>query len=387
MKTRMIALFLALTLAFSMAACAVKPAEPVPEPEAAAPETVTPEPTLEPEPEPEPAPVLWDDLVGISMPTEDWKQHSATMQEQLEQIGYHVDLQFADDDPSVQISQIEDMIAKGAKVLIITAIDIDALDPVLDQAKEAGCSIIAYDNPIYSDAVDCYVAFSSFSVCAAQGKFIMDQLDLDNAGDKVYNIELVGGPPDYYNYVYVLYDGAMSVLQKYIDAGTLCVVSGQDDTESTATEGWCAEKTQERFENLLSTYYSDKQLDAVWCSNDATAQGVAAALENVYENDVYPILTGWGCEIDSVRNILDRKQAMSAFLDIRDLAAKAVEMADAIMKGIEPPKNGEYTSWDRKYSYPVFYVDPIICTEENVVDVMLDSGYYTREELGVAPEN
>ena len=390
MKTRIIALFLALALVFSLTACVVKPEESVPEPEAAAAEAVTPEPTPEPEPEPEPEPKPAADskLVGISMPTEElqrWVRDGDNMKKQLEELGYEVDLQFADNDPSMQITQLENMVKNGAKVLIISSIDGDALGTVLDRANEAGCSIIAYDRPIGSDAVSNYITFSTFSAGAAQAQFIVDRLNLDNTGDQVYNFELVGGDPISSSNVY--FDGAMSLLRKYIEAGTLSVVSGQVNFEQIGTEDWSAEKAQERFENLLSTYYTDKQLDAVWCANDSTAQGVAAALENAYKNDVYPILTGWDCDLVSVKNILDGKQAMSVFMDTRKLAAKAAEIADALMKGTELPTNAEFTTVDGAHTFPAFYCEPTAVTEDNIKENLLDSGYYTAEELGVEPEN
>ena len=384
MKTHMIALILTLALVFSLSACAVKPEEPAPEPEASIPETITSEPT--PEPEPEPQPVLRDDLVAISLPNEElwrWKQDGENMKDQLEQIGYEVDLQFAGNDLSTQISQLEIMIDNGAKVLIIAAIDGDALGTVLDRASEAGCSIIAYDRPMGSDAVSYYATFDNFSVGAAQGQFIADRLDLANAGDKVYNLELIGGSPDDGNGCYVFYNGSMSVLRPYIDAGTLNVVSGQIDLECNATEGWSTERARERFENLLSTYYADRQLDAVLCASDSLAQGVAAALENAYKNDVYPILTGQDCDIVSVKNMLDDKQAMSIFKDTRKLAAQAAEMADAILQGRTVPTNAEFTTVDGAHTYPAFYCEPTAVTKENIEETLIDSGYYTAEELGM----
>ena len=330
-----------------------------------------------------PIPAWENKRIGISLPTLDlqrWADDGANMKNQLETAGYTVDLQYADNNPRMQIGQIEDMVRNGMNVLIVAAVDGDALRSVLDWVKRAGIIVIAYDRPIYADAVDYYTTFDNFSVGAAQAKFIVDRLDLDNAGGKSYNIEIVGGAPDDGN-AYVFYDGAMSVLQKYIDAGALNVVSGQTLFEEVATEAWSYEAAQARFENLLSIFYSDKQLDAVMCSNDSTAQGVALALENVYRNDVYPILTGQDCDIVSMRNILAGKQAMSVFKDTRTLAAKAVEIADAVMKGAEPPVNAIFTTVDGMYSCRACYCDPSICTEDMIQSLLIDSGYYTWEEL------
>ena len=174
----------------------------------------------------------------------------------------------------------------------------------------------------------------------------------------------------------------MNELQKYIDAGTLNVVSGQVDFEAIATEGWSSEKAQERFQNILRTYYTDQPLHAVLAEYDLVAQGVAAALESSYSNDVYPIITGQGCDLASVQNILQGKQAMSVFLDTRDLAAKAVEMADAVMTGAELPANATFTTVDGRFTYPVFNCEPTVCTEDNIVETMLGYGRFTAEEMG-----
>ena len=320
-------------------------------------------------------------LVGVSMPTKDlqrWNQDGDNMKKELEAAGYDVDLQFAANDPSMQISQLENMIANGARVLIVAAIDGDALLTVLQQAKEAGCTVIAYDRPINSGAVSYYVTFDNFAVGAAQGRFIADTLDLANAGNRVYNLELIGGSPDDGN-AYVFYDGAMSVLRPYIAAGTLKVLSGQVEFEQVATADWASENAQARYENLLSRYYADKPLHAVLASNDSTAQGVTMALEKAYRNDVYPIITGQDCDIVSVKNMVDDKQAMSIFRDTRILCARTVEMADDIMKGRTPQTN--YTIFDGRYTYPVAYCEPFVCTPDKVQSLLIDSGYYTYQDI------
>ena len=102
---------------------------------------------------------------------------------------------------------------------------------------------------------------------------------------------------------------------------------------------------------------------------------------------MYPILTGWDCDLVSVKNILDGKQAMSVFMDTRKLAAKAAEMADAILQGRTVPTNAEFTTVDGAHTYPAFYCEPTVVTKDMIQSVLIDSGYYTWEELGVEPEN
>ena len=383
---KLIALLLALVMVVCLVACN-KTEEPAPDADASADTEPAPdaEPTPDAEPEPEPE-VEEGGLVGVSMPTKDlqrWNQDGDNMKKQLEAAGYDVDLQYAANDTATQISQIENMIANGAKALVIAAIDGDALGTVLDQAKEAGVAVIAYDRLIMgSDAVSYYATFDNHLVGVMQGQYIEETLDLANAGDKTYNIEFITGDPGDNN-INFFFDGALEVLQKYLDKGILVCVSGQTAKMDVATEDWSAAKAQERFENILSTYYADKQLDAVMASNDSTAQGVATALASSYSNDVYPIITGQDCDIVSTQNMLDGKQAMSVFKDTRDLAAKAVEMVDAIMKGTEPPINDTETYDNGTGIIPSFLCSPKVCTKDTIQEILIDSGYYTEADLGI----
>ena len=326
-----------------------------------------------------------DTLVGITMPTKDllrWKQDGENMKKLLEEAGYEVDLRYAANDASIQATDICSMAADGAKVIVVSAVDGDALRDALKVAKNDDVKVIAYDRLIRnSDAVSYYVSFSNWQVGVAQGEYIENALDLKNAGDKVYNLEIVGGDPGDGN-AFVFYDGAMSVLRKYIDAGTLNVASGQYAYfENVATVGWSTENARSRFETILREHYADQTLHAVLASNDSTALGVAAALADSYENDVYPVITGQDCDIGSVRNMLADKQAMSVIKDTRDLVAKTVEMVDAIMKDAEPPVNDIESINNGAGIIPSFLCEPRVCTKDNIQALFIDSGYYTWEDL------
>ncbi len=380
---KLLALSLALAMVFALTACA-KEVPPSAEPEPAPVEPAPAEPVaVEDEVEDELVNEAAGNLVGISMPTMDlqrWNQDGDNMKAQLIDAGYEVDLQYAANDTFMQITQIENMIVNGARVIIVAAIDSESLGTVLTQAKEAGCTVIAYDRLIMgSDAVSYYVTFDNRLVGQMQAEYIIKALDLENAGDKTYNIEFITSDPgDCCTCVSFFYlQGAMPVLQPYLDSGVLVCQSGQVDT----TEVWSAERAQDRFEKILSTYYADKQLDAVLATNDFTAQGVATALASTYSNAVYPIMTGQDCDIVSVMNMMDGKQAMSIFKDTHDLAAKAVEMADTILKGTEPPINDTETYDNGTGMIPSYLCPPKVCTKDNIQEILIDSGYYTLEQL------
>ena len=322
-------------------------------------------------------------LIGVAMPTQDlqrWNQDGENMKKELEAKGYEVDLQYAGNEVSTQVSQVENMIANGDELLVVASIEGDSLGTVLAQAKENNIPVISYDRLIMNtDAISYYPTFDNYLVGKTQGQFLVDALDLDNT-DGPYNIEFVTGDPGDNN-VNFFFGGAMDVLQPYIDEGKLVVPSGQMTKDEVATANWSTETAQSRFENILSSYYADgTNLDAVLASNDSTALGVENALAANYTGE-YPIITGQDCDIANMPNIIDGKQAMSVFKDTRTLASKVVEMVDAIMQGGEAPVNDTETYNNGTGVIPSFLCEPVVCTADNYKELLVDSGYYTEDQL------
>ena len=220
-------------------------------------------------------------LIGVTMPTKDlqrWNQDGENMKKELEAAGYEVDLQYASNYVSTQVSQLENQVANGCDLLVVASIDGSSLGEPLKQAKEAGIPVISYDRLLMnSDAVTYYATFDNYKVGQKQGEYLVDALDLDNQ-DGPFNIELFTGDPGDNNCNF-FFGGAMDVLQKYIDEGKLVVKSGQTEFEQVATANWDSAKAQDRMDTIIAGNYSDgSNLDAVLCSNDSTALGVENAL-------------------------------------------------------------------------------------------------------------
>ena len=326
-------------------------------------------------------------LVGVSMPTKDlqrWVQDGDNMKSQLEAAGYEVDLQYAANDIPTQVSQIQNMIANGAKVLVIACINGESLGTVLDEAKAAGIPVIAYDRLLMnSDAVTYYATFDNWDVGVKQGTHIVEALDLANApAGTTYNIEFITGDPGDNN-INFFFDGAISVLKPYMDSGVLVTPSGQTEKAVVATPDWATDKAQARFENILATYYADgTQLDAVLASNDSTALGVINALASSYTGK-HPVVTGQDCDIACMPHLISGKQTMSVFKDTRTLAGQVVKMVDAIMKGEEPPINDTETYDNGVKVVPSYLCEPVAGTADNYEELLIESGYYTKAQLGL----
>lgn len=325
-------------------------------------------------------------IIGVAMPTKSsqrWIQDGDNIKAQLEAKGYVVDLQYAEDSVDAQVSQIQNMITKGAEVLVIASIDGEALTDVLKTAADNNVKVIAYDRLIRnSEHVTYYSTFDNFKVGVLEGTYIETALDLKNAAGP-FNIELFGGSPDDNN-AYFFYDGAMSILKPYIDSGKLVVQSGQTGMDKVATLRWDAATAQQRMENILSANYTDKKLDAILSPYDGISIGVLAAVKSVGYGSgelKLPIITGQDAEVASVKSIIANEQAQTVFKDTRVLAEKTVIMVDAVLTGKEAEVNDTKTYDNGMKVVPSYLCDPVSVDKENVTKVLIDSGYYKEADL------
>lgn len=325
-------------------------------------------------------------LVGVAMPTQSsqrWIQDGNFMKQTLEDRGYRVDLQYAEDSIDAQVSQLENMIVRGANVLVIASIDGESLTNVLQQAADNNVKVIAYDRLIQnSPHVSYYATFDNFQVGVIQGGYIVDALDLES-GAGPFNIELFAGSPDDTN-AYYFFDGAMSQLQPYIDSGQLNVVSGQTNFDQVATLRWDGATAQQRMDNILAAFYTDRDIDAVLSPYDGLSIGILSAVKSVGYGEggkPLPVITGQDAEIPSVKSILAGEQASTVFKDTRVLAQRASDMVDAVLAGTEPEINDTETYHNGVFVVPSFLEVPVSVDIDNWEEVLIGSGYYTRADL------
>ena len=307
-------------------------------------------------------------------------QDGANMEAELKAAGFDVDLQYASNDVQTQVSQVENMISSGCSVVVIAAIEGSSLGEALDMAKKANIPVIAYDRLIMnSDAVSYYATFDNYKVGTVQGQYVVDQLDLENQAGP-FNIEFTAGNPGDNNAGF-FFNGAYDVVKKYIEEGKLNVVSGQKTFDEVATPTWGSDVAQSRAENILSSYYADgTELDVWLCSNDSTALGVTNALAANY-NGKYPIITGQDCDIENTKNMIAGKQSMSVFKDTRTLASQVVKMVGQILKGEKVDVNDESTYNNGVKTVPSFLCEPVFADANNYKEILIDSGYYTEDQL------
>ncbi|MFF1530654.1 multiple monosaccharide ABC transporter substrate-binding protein [Cellulomonas sp. NPDC058312] len=336
-----------------------------------------------------------DMTIGVAMPTETserWIADGDAVKSQLEEAGYSVDLQYAADDIPTQSQQIDQMITKGVDLLIVASIDGTALSNQLQAAADAGIPVIAYDRLIRdTENVDFYVTFDNYNVGVQQATSLLVGLGiLDEAGAELgatgpFNIELFAGSLDDNN-AHFFFKGAMDTLQPYIDNGTLVVKSGQTEIEQVATLRWLQETAQKRMEDVLTSTYSDgSKVDGVLSPYDGISRGIITALQNAGYGDSIeaglPIVTGQDAEIASVKLIQDGVQFSTIFKDTRKLAEQAVISAQAFLEGEEPEANNTEDYDNGVKVVPSFLLESDIVYANNIQALLIDSGYWTEEEV------
>jgi len=325
-------------------------------------------------------------MVGIAMPTKSsarWISDGESMVKAFKAKGYKTDLQYAEDDIPNQLAQVENMITKGAKVLVIAAIDGTTLSGALQKAADKGIKVIAYDRLIRgSKNVDCYATFDNFQVGVLQANSIVDRLGLKQ-GKGPFNIELFGGSPDDNN-AFFFYDGAMSVLKPYIDSGKLVVRSKQMGMDKIGTLRWDGAVAQARMDNLLSAFYGKERLDAVLSPYDGLSIGIISSLKGVgygTPKQPMPMITGQDAEVPSVKAMLRGEQGSTVFKDTRELAKVTANMVDAILAGKQPEINDTKTYNNGVKVVPSYLLKPVNVDKSNWKEVLVGSGYYKESQI------
>jgi putative multiple sugar transport system substrate-binding protein len=326
--------------------------------------------------------------IGIAMPTkssERWIADGKNVVADLESKGYKTKLVYGEDDPDQQVSQIENLITQGVKALIVAAIDNKSMNNVLQQAEDAGIPVISYDRLILgTENVDYYASFDNEKVGELQGTYIVEKLGLKDGSKKgPFNIELFAGSNDDNNTRY-FFQGAMKVLQPYIDKKQLVVRSGQTKLTQVTTLRWDGGTAQKRMDDILTSAYKSERVDAVLSPYDGISIGILSSLRSDdygSKSKPWPIVTGQDAEVASVKSIIAGQQSMTVYKDTRELAKVASNMVDAALKGEKPEVNDTKTYDNGAKVVPAYLLEPVSVDKANYQATVVDSGYIKESDL------
>ncbi len=294
----------------------------------------------------------------------------AALKQRLEELGHELITADARGSVERQAADIEGLLARGVDLLMVVGHDTQAVIPSVERALAEGVPVIAYERQIKHPDV-LYVGFDPVLVGRAQARALMEVLPEGNY------VLIKGGQQD--QYAHGPYQGQMDVIGEAVDEGRIHIIAEQWTTD------WKPEVAQSNMENIIPAH--GDAIDAVLSSNDGMASGVVAALEQSGMAGLP--LSGQDGDIAAVNRIALGTQTMTALKDVRELGAKAANVADAILSGAAPADlEGvevfvEEDLGIEQYAVPL---EPTTITRDNL-DRMIDADWITRENAcrGVTP--
>ncbi len=331
--------------------------------------------------------VVVNKKVGVLMPTkadERWEYDAENIQKALEQDGYQVEVRFAENNPYTQINQIAELLEENVDCLVVSSVESEKLQEVLEKAKEKKVAVIAYDRMLMgTDAVSYYATFDNKNIGISIGTYIKEKENLEQLRKegKHRTIEFFMGSPDDNN-AKLVYQGVMEVLDEYLEDGTLVCVSGKTKFEDTYIMRWSKTLAEKNASQILNNDYKEQKLDIACCANDAICSGVIASMEKEgYSKEDWPLITGQDAGVEAVKNIISGKQSMSVYKDTRVLADKCTTMVKAVLEGIVPEINNAEGYDNGEMMVPSYLCTSVVVDKENYKEILVDGGYYTESQL------
>ncbi len=330
--------------------------------------------------------------IGIVLPTKEeprWVQDEARFNAALEGTDYSAEILFSQGDSAKEKQNVETLIAKGIKVLIITPQDGDAAAAAVEAAKEEGITVISYDRLVTNtDAVDYYVTFNSVSVGEAQGQYLVDQVEAGSTGNKLYLY--AGAATD--NNAFLFFEGAWNVLQPLIADGTFEVQNSSKAVElkdkavltreemgqiiEQVTTDWKPEVAKSKAQShITSAPPSGKTY--ILAPNDGTARALYDEYSKEAGLTIY--ITGQDAEIPSIQYVIDGKQSMTVLKDVRSLVKGAIDTATTVLEGGMVETNGSYDNGATQVG--AIDIPVVTVTKDNLQETIIDSGYYDASEF------
>lgn len=330
--------------------------------------------------------------VGVLFPEEEgkWAEDRLAIKEKLEKAGYEPQIFSADNDASVQISQIQELVDAEAAALIIAPVDVYALPEILVKAEEKEIPVFSYDGLIMdTDNIKYYTTFDTRDAGKKVGENIVKLKDLKKAREEKlsYTIEFLMGSPDEISELF-FYNGILEVLQEYFDDGTLVCKSGRMTFDDTGIMSWSENAAKSTMNSIFSEFYAAEGTPDIICTAaDKFTYGILELLEEkeiLPSDENWPLITGVGSEAQAIKNVAEGKLAFTLFMDRNDLAETCVKMVSDYLAG-EKPEVKNYSQYDNGKKIIGTQTCEAKLIDKDNYQLLIDNGTYTAEEI--EPEN
>ena len=279
----------------------------------------------------------------------------------------------ADQDPAKQQDQAESAITNGAKVIVISAVDVKSASSIAARAKQSQVGMISYGRLISDADLDYYVSIDPFKVGQQQGESLLKALK-DKGKTKPSVVMINGAPTDSNAGPYK--KGAHSIL----DPAGVKIVKEYD------TPDWSPDKAQQEMEQAITAVGNDG-FDGVYVANDGMASGAIAALKGAKIDPASRPVTGQDAELAAVQRILIGEQLMTVYQPIKKIAETSAELAVDMVNGKSAEAAAIATSKvdNGKEQVPSVLLDTIAVTKDNIKDTVVAEGFLKADQICSGP--
>ncbi|MGG5822620.1 D-xylose ABC transporter substrate-binding protein [Falsiroseomonas sp. HW251] len=306
--------------------------------------------------------------VGVSWSNfqeERWKTDEAAIQATLRAAGATYVSADAQSNPTKQLADIESLLSRGVKAIIVLAQDAQAVRPAVDKALNEGVAVVGYDRLI-EDPRAFYLTFDNIEV----GRMMARAVQAAKPEGSYAFIKGSSADPN----AGFLYQGSMEVLKPAIDAGRIRNVG------EAFTDGWLPANAQRNMEQILTR--NNNRVDAVIAANDGTAGGAIAALAAQGMAGSVPV-SGQDADRAALNRIAQGTQTVTIWKDARELGKNAAEIALRLAGGArlnEVPGSVQWNQGPSRANMTALFLRPQPITRENL-QLVIQGGWATRDAV------
>ena len=330
------------------------------------------------------------ELIGIVLPTKEetrWLGDEAKFKKVIDEEGYNAVILFSENSSATEKTNVETLITKGAKVIVLCPFDATAAAAAVADAKSAGIPVISYDRLIMdAEELDYYVTFDSISVGAAQAQYLVEK-----AGDtKDNNLYIYSGALTDNN-SFLFFEGAWKVLQPKIADGTFILRNSDKAVELSDK----LDLTRDEMADIMGSVDTEWTMDvskslaeAHLTANDSDAKGLVFVLGPADDDNARALSDAFYADAEvekayvvgadgvegSVQYIIDGKQNMTVYKDPNALVMATMDIIDALLIGETPTFEKTYNN--NMVDVPSVQADVVTVTTENIVEIFFDGGVY-----------
>lgn len=308
-----------------------------------------------------------------TMQEERYQKDKADFEKKAAELGAEVLFDSCNNNEQDQMSKFENMLTKGAKVIVLQPVNTGTAGKMVEMANKEGVKVVGYDSMLVNGPLDAMVMQDSWAVGKLQGEAMLKWFQ-DTKGKVEGNVALIMGQPGDSNAI-AMSSGALEIIKA--NAG-LTLVAEQSH------EGWSPDKAMATAENLLTKF--NNKVDAFVCNNSGLARGVISALEAQGLADVTKVfVAGSDADLTNIRYVAQGKQTVEIWKKITPLAETAADVAFKLATNPDK-KVGDVIKVDKTINngfvdVPTIVTEVVLINKDNIKETIVKDGFYTEDQV------